>query len=350
MWHYAGRDTAIDLGSATVRMHVEDRGVVCREPSLLARSRRTGAILALGAPALRMVGRDPDVRLVRPIREGAPTETDEAEYLMRQLVRIHHRRRLMARPRLVITVPSGMTSVHYRALQFSAYQAGVRRLTVVPTPIAAAVGMGMTGRGHEIAVIADIGAELTDVGVIAFGGLVTSHTAAVGGADLDRAIIALVKREHGVDLSAEAAEAAKIAVGTVPTLGRHAVRRTVVDGRDLQSGLPRRLILTTSDVQRAIEGPVSRIVEAVHQGLRGCTPEVAGELLAVGITLTGGTSRLPGLEKLIQERTGLGACIGDASGDAAVIGAARVQRTNDSQKPARDVTPHPRLLRTVPQP
>src|SRR5437868_7959451 len=122
MWDYAGRDTAIDLGSATVRMHVKDRGIVCREPPLLARSRSTGQILALGVPAQQMVGRNPDITLVRPIRAGAPTGTDEAEYLLRHLVRTHHQRHYMARPRLIMTVPSGMTSVHYRALQFAAYQ------------------------------------------------------------------------------------------------------------------------------------------------------------------------------------------------------------------------------------
>ncbi|TDD94771.1 rod shape-determining protein [Actinomadura rubrisoli] len=349
MWDYAGRDTAIDMGSATVRMHVKDRGVVCREPSLLARSRRTGQILALGLPAQQMAGRDSDVALVRPIREGAPTETDEAEYLMRHLVRRHHRRHYMARPRLVVTVPSGMTSVHYRALQFSAYQAGARRLTMVPTPIAAAIGMGMTEAGPEIAVIADIGADLTDVGVIAFGGLVTSHTAAVGGSDLDRAIVALVRREHGVTLSAAAAEEAKIAVGAVPCVGRQPIRQAPVDGRDATTGLPRRVVVTTTDVQRAIEGPVSKIVEAVHAGLRGCSPEVSGELLSVGVTLTGGTARLPGLERLIRDRTGLDAWLGDDTGDAAVIGAADVLRTAGLNPPVQDATSRPHLLTTVPQ-
>ncbi|MBT2211635.1 MULTISPECIES: rod shape-determining protein [Actinomadura] len=349
MWDYAGRDTAIDFGSATVRMHVRGRGVVCREPSLLARSRRSGRILALGVPAQQMAGRSPDVRLVRPIREGAPTETDEAEYLMRHLVRTHHRRHYMARPRLVMTVPSGLSSVHYRALQFSAYQAGARRLTLVPTPIAAAAGMGLIESGPEIAVVADIGAEVTDVGVIAFGGLVTSHTAHVGGTTLDRAIAALVRREHGVALSPAAAEAAKIAVGAVPRIGRHPARQTSVEGREVVSGLPRRLVLTTTDVQRAIEGPVARIVEAIRTGLGGCSPEISGELLSVGVTLTGGSARLPGLDRLIRERTGLDAWLGDDTGDAAVIGAAGVLRAAGSPPSTRDITPHPQPLTTVPQ-
>lgn len=350
MWDFAGRDTAIDLGSATVRMHVEKNGVVCREPSLLARSRQTGRILALGTPAREMAGRNPDVTLVRPIREGAPTETDEAEWLMRRLVRHHHRKHYMARPRVVATVPSGMTPVHYRALQFAAYQAGARRLTLVPTPIAAAIGMGMTSAGRpEVAVVANIGADLTDVGVIAFGGLVTSHTAAVGGAAMDRAIIRLVRREQGVALSAAAAEQAKLEVGAVPPLGRRPARQTVVTGRDVASGLPRQVVLTTADVQRAIEVPLARIIEAIRAGLTGCGPEVSGDLLSVGVTLTGGCARLPGLDRLIRERVGLAARVGDETGDAAVLGAAEVLRSAGGEEPsARDSEPRPQVLTTVP--
>ena len=349
MWDFAGRDTAIDLGSATVRMHVKGRGVVCREPSLLARSRDTGRILALGAPAREMAGRNPDVTLVRPIREGAPTETDEAEYLMRHLVRRHHKRHYTARPRLVVTVPSGLTSVHYRALQFSAYQAGARRLTLVPTPIAAAIGMGMTSTVRpDITVIADIGADVTDVGVIAFGGLVTSHTAPVGGSALDRAIAALVRQEHGIALSLSAAEQAKLEVGAVPPLGRRPVRQTVVHGRDIATGMPRGVVLTTADVARAISGPVARIVDAISTGLSGCSPEISGALLGVGITLTGGCARLPGLERLIKDRTGLGARLGDDTGDAAVLGAGEVLRSAGTQEPsARAVSPRAHLLTTV---
>ncbi|MFA1544263.1 rod shape-determining protein [Actinomadura monticuli] len=351
MWDFAGRDTAIDLGSDTVRMHVRDRGVVCREPSVLARSRETGHILALGRPARQMAGRNPDVTLVRPIREGAPTETDEAEYLMRHLVRRHHRRHYTARPRLVVTVPSGMTSVHYRALQFSAYQAGARRLTLVPTPIAAAIGMGMTSSTRpEIAVIACIGADVTDVGVIAFGGLVTSHTAHVGGSSLDKAIVALVRREHQVTLSRTAAEEAKLAVGAVPPLGRRPVKQTVVTGRDIATGMPREIVLTTLDVGRAIAGPVAEIVDAIGAGLTGCAPEISGDLLSVGITLSGGCARLPGLDRLIRDRTGLEARLGDDTGDAAVLGAGEVLRSAGTQEPsARRSSPRPQVLTTLPE-
>lgn len=350
MLDFAGRDTAIDLGSATVRMHVENRGVVCREPSLLARSRQTGKILALGTPAREMAGRNPDVTLVRPIREGAPTETDEAEWLMRSLVRHHHNKFHMARPRVVATVPSGMSSVHYRALQFAAYQAGARRLTLVPTPIAAAIGMGMTSAGRsEIGVVAVIGADLTDVGVIAFGGLVTSHTVPVGGSSMDRAIAALVRREQGVTLSLAAAEQAKIEVGAVPPLGRRPAKQTVVTGRDVSSGLPRQVVLTTADVQRAIEGPLARIVEAVRSGLTGCGPEVSGDLLSVGVTLAGECARLPGIDRLVRERIGLAARVGDETGDAALLGAAEVLRSAGGEEPsARDSSPRPQLLTTVP--
>lgn len=298
-----------------------------------------------------MAGRNPDVTLVRPVREGAPTETDAAEYMMRALVRRHHRRHYTARPRLVVTVPSGLSSVHYRALRFSAYQAGARRLTLLPTPIAAAIGMGMTSAlRSDVTVIATIGAEVTDIGVIAFGGLVTSHTAFIGGAALDRAIVDLVRREHQVALSRSAAEAAKLAVGAVPPLGRRPVRQTEVNGRDIRTGMPRTVVLTTVDVGRAIAGPVAAIVDAIGAGVSGCSPEISGDLLSVGVTLTGGCARLPGLERLIRDRTGLTARLGDDTGDAAVLGAAEVLRSTRSQEPpARDTASHPQLLTTLPE-
>ncbi|WP_051712744.1 rod shape-determining protein [Spirillospora albida] len=350
MWTYAGRDTAIDLGSSTVRMHVAGRGIVCREPSVLARSRRTGRILALGTPALEMAGRDPDADLVRPVREGAPTDTDEVEYLMRRLVRRHLRRHYTARPRLVVTVPSGVNSVYARALEFSAYQAGARRVTLVPVPVAAAAGMGLITGGRAVAVVADIGAELTDVGVIAFGGLVTAHTVAVGGTHLDRAIAALARQEFGVALSPAEAEAAKLAVGTAPCPGRRPVRAVTVHGRDVETGLPRPVELTTRDVQGAIAKPVEEIVEAIRAGLRGCAPEIAGDLLSAGISLTGGSSRLPGLDRLIGDRTGLTAVVRDPTGDAAVIGAAEVHRAVGDRPELPDPRrPLARLTTSVPQ-
>lgn len=326
MWTYAGRDTAIDLGSSTVRMHVAGRGIVCREPSVLARSRRTGRILALGAAALEMAGRDPDAMLVRPIREGAPTETDEAEYLMRRLVRRHLRRHYTARPRLAVTVPSAVSSVYSRALEFSAYQAGARRVTLVPVPVAAAAGMGIRTDGPAVAVVADIGAELTDVGVIAFGGLVSAYTVPVGGTHLDRAIAALARQEFGVALSQAEAEAAKLAIGAAPRPGRRPVQAVTVHGRDVETGLPRPVELTTCDVQGAIAKPVEDIVEAIRAGVRGCAPEIAGDLVHAGISLCGGSARLPGLDRLITDRTGLTAVVRDPTGDAAVIGAAEVHR------------------------
>src|SRR5690606_3120222 len=338
MWDFAGRDTAIDMGSATVRMHLKDRGIVCREPSLLARCRRTGRILALGVPAQKMAGRNPDVTLVRPVREGAPTETDAAEYMMRALVRRHHRRHYTARPRLVVTVPSGLSSVHYRALRFSAYQAGARG---VGRP--AALRSGVT-------VSATSGAEVTDIGVIAFGGLVTSHTAFIGGAALDRAIVDLVRREHQVALSRSAAEAAKLAVGAVPPLGRRPVRQTEVNGRDIRTGMPRTVVLTTVDVGRAIAGPVAAIVDAIGAGVSGCSPEISGDLLSVGVTLTGGCARLPGLERLIRARTGPTARPGDDTGGAGVLRPAEAPRPTRSQEPpARDPASHPQLLTTLPE-
>ncbi|MFC6935879.1 MULTISPECIES: rod shape-determining protein [Actinomadura] len=326
MWTYSCRDTAVDLGSATVRMHLNGRGVVAREPAVLARSRQTGRILALGASARALAGRSTDISLIHPIRQGAPAEADETEYLLRHLVRTHHGRRYTAKPRMVVCVPSGLTPVQFDAVQAAAFQAGARRLSLVPTPLAAAAGAGLSVTDGEVVIVADIGAEVTDIGIIAFGGLVSSHMAKVGGASLDRAIIAQVRREHDVALSPVAAESAKLAVGSALPKGKQRTRRILVHGRDLASGLPRPVVLTGAEVQRAIARAVDAIVDAVRVGVGRCSPEISSDLLHSGLTLTGGTARLPGLDRYIRTETGLRAEAGQNAPDAAVLGAAAFLR------------------------
>ncbi|WP_329522383.1 rod shape-determining protein [Spirillospora sp. NBC_01491] len=326
MWEYSCRDTAVDLGSTTVRMHVRGRGVVAREPSVLARSRSSGRILALGSSAQELAGLTDEVSLIEPIRDGAPAEPDETEYLLRHLVRTHHRRRYTARPRMVVAVPSDLTPLQYEAVESAAYQAGARQLELVPTPLAAAAGSGPAGTGADVMIVADIGAYITDIGIIAFGGLVSSHMARIGGAALDRAIVAHVRREHEVLLSRAAAEAAKLAVGSVAPRGRQRTRQAMVHGRDLATGLPRPVVLTAAEINRAIAGAIAAMVDAIRIGIGRCSPEISGDLMSSGLTLTGAAARLPGLDRLIGTETGLRTRVGEDAADAAVLGAAEFLR------------------------
>lgn len=340
------RDTAVDLGSATVRVHVEGRGVVVREPSALARSVENGRIVAVGAAALELARKGAGVVLIRPVRDGVPAEAGETESMLRHLLRGHHRNRYLAKPRMAVAVPSGLTPVQAQAVRDAAYQAGARQLTVVPKPVAAALGADVPVHGADTAIVADIGAEVTDVGVITYGTLVGSHMVRVGGAALDRAIVSAIRREHGIVLPAVAAEAAKLAVGAAAPRGRRRNRQILVHGRDVRSGLPRSVVLSSDDVCRAIAAPVAAIVDAVRVGIGGCSPEIAGELMAAGLTLTGGTAALPGLDRLLHAETGLRTSVAANAADAAVTGAADFLRTPRERKTRSPAFQSPAFLLT----
>ncbi|MGI5166542.1 rod shape-determining protein [Spirillospora sp. CA-253888] len=305
------RAVAADLGSTTARLFVEGRGVVAVEPSMLARCAWTGRLLGAGAETEALMG--PGVKLVRPIRDGVPADPDGTEALLRGLLRRHLGKRYMAKPRLAITVPSTVTPLQYRAVQQIAYKAGARRVTVVPTPLAAA--RGAVERPN--AVIADIGAEVTDIGLLGCDGLVSAHGIMSGSAALNRAIVTLARREHDLLVSEEEADAAKLASGGV------------VRGRDVHTGMPREASLSAQEVRRVLAGPSAAIAEAVREGLAECPPDLAADLLNNGVTLTGGGARMPGLPELIREATGVPVRIADEPEEAAVKGAARFLRIED---------------------
>ncbi|MBW8486873.1 rod shape-determining protein [Actinomadura parmotrematis] len=348
---FPGRSTAIDLGSATVRVHVAGRGIVAAEPAALARCTETGRVLAIGRAAVDLAERRRGVRLVRPVRGGVPAEPDDTEAILRRLLRHHHRSRYLARPRMAITAPSLLTPLQREAVCEAAFRAGARKLTVVPKPLAAALGAGLPGPGSDTAVVADIGAHVTDVGLITFGGLAGSATAPVGGADLDRAIVSFVRTEHRLHISAAAAERVKTELGALAPRGRRRAQQILVHGRDVRTGLPRAEVLAADDVHAAIAAPVDAIVEAVTSGLASCSPDMAAELVSGGLTLTGGTAALRGLDRRVHEATGLPVRVAADPADAAVKGAAAMLALGGAS-PDPDVRSGRRgsLLPSPPQP
>ncbi|MFF5258356.1 rod shape-determining protein [Actinomadura viridis] len=317
------RATAIDLGSATVRIHVDGRGIVASEPSAVARARDTGRVLATGTSALALAGRERGVRLVHPIRNGVPAEAEDTEGMLRALLRSHLRGGYMAKPRMAVTVPSGINQVELGAVRAVAYGAGARRLTVVPTPIAAAAGAGLPAEGEDVAIVADVGAHVTDVGVVLSGELLSSNVALVGGSTMDQAIIAHTRREYGLVIAPVTAEAAKLSVGSAIAVDD---RQVLVHGVDVRTGLPHTAVLTSGEVHAAIAPALAAIVRAVHAAVTDCPPEMAGHFISAGITLTGGGARLPRLDELVQEETGLCARVAPNAADATVTGAAELLR------------------------
>ncbi|WP_033423919.1 rod shape-determining protein [Actinomadura flavalba] len=318
---FPGRGTALDIGSHTLRMHVAGRGIVASEPTALARCRRTGRTLAIGAPALEMAGTRGDVELVRPVRAGVPSDSDDVETLVRRLLRAHHRAHYLARPHMAVTAPSVQTPLQRRTIEEVAFRTGARKVTVVPKPLAAAIGAGLDF-DTDIVVVADIGAHVTDVGIVAFGGLVSSVTAPVGGAAFDHAIASWLRDERGLLIGDLVAETAKLAAAELEPRGRRRRRQALVHGKDVRTGLPRGEVVTTPELERAIQAPLQAIIDVVQRGLAECPPDMAGDLVTSGLTLTGAGARLPGLDRRLRRETGVQCNVAGNAPDAAVEGAA----------------------------
>lgn len=302
---FLARDTAVDFGTANTLIYIRNRGLVLDEPSIVAISRTTGKIVAAGTKAKWMVGRAPrDIDTVRPIRNGVIVDLDVARRMLRHFLQIAHGGRYLAKPRMVITVPVGVTPVERRAVTETAYDAGARRVDVIEQPVAAAYGTGLNITEPDGAMVVDIGAGTTDAAIMALGGIVVSHSVRVGGDDLDRALVNHVRRKRGLLLGERSAEDVKLAIGAMgadDSAPGHAETR----GRDLMTGLPRTVRISAEEMYEAISEPLDAIVNAVKTAFDQCPPELAVDLMDVGITLAGGGALLSGLLPNIRAATGM---------------------------------------------
>ncbi|MDP9496305.1 MAG: rod shape-determining protein [Actinomycetota bacterium] len=295
---------AVDLGTANTLVYVRGRGVVLNEPSVVAISTTTRGIVAVGTEAKRMIGRTPgNIVAIRPLKDGVIADFDTTERMLRYFIRQVHRPRTLARPRIVVCVPSGITGVEQRAVKDAGYQAGARKVYIIEEPMAAAIGAGLPVHEPTGNMIVDIGGGTTEVAVISLGGIVTSSSIRTGGDELDAAIMAYVKKEYSLMLGERTAEDLKIAIGSA--FPRPDEPQAEVRGRDLVSGLPKTVVVSAEEVRRAIEEPVNDIVDAVKATLDGCPPELAGDVMDRGIVLTGGGALLAGLDERLRHETGM---------------------------------------------
>ncbi|SEG91195.1 rod shape-determining protein MreB [Thermomonospora echinospora] len=318
------RDTTVDLGSRTARVHVRGRGVLA-VPSLLATSAQTGGFLAAGEKALAIRAQTPgDVLFSWPFEGGVPADPQAVQWLLRHLLRIAHRRRYLANPRLALAVPSQITDVQLRALSAAATSVGARWLAMVPVPLAAAIGAGLPLDEPRAVMVVDLGAVVTDIAVMSLGSIAAARTVRVGGQDLDEAIARHVREEKGVLLGADVAATLKARFGAGPQRG-FASAPFLVHGRDSDNGLPRPVMLSPADVTAAVSGPLDTLMEAIRTTLAACPPDMVCDLARDGVTLTGGGARLAGLTALVQARTGLPARVaGDDPANVVVLGAAEL--------------------------
>ncbi|MFE3460490.1 rod shape-determining protein [Nocardiopsis aegyptia] len=317
---FLGRDMAVDLGTANTLVYVRGRGIVLHEPSVVALNTSTGKIVAVGIEAKQMIGRTPhNITAVRPLKDGVIADFEITERMLRYFIQKIHRRRHFAKPRVIVAVPSGITSVEHRAVKEAGYQAGARRVYIIEEPMAAAIGAGLPVHEPTGNMVVDIGGGTTEVAVISMGGIVTSQSIRVGGDELDQAIMTFVKKEYSLMIGERTAEELKMAIGSAYPTGAEELHAEV-RGRDLISGLPKTIVMSESDVRQAIEEPVTTIIDAVRTSLDKCPPELSGDIMDRGVAVTGGGALLRGLDDRLLHETGMPIHVADNALDSVAIG------------------------------
>jgi len=299
-----GRDMAVDLGTANTLIYVRGQGIVLDEPSVVAVNVRDGRPLAVGLEAKRMMGRTPShIQAIRPLKDGVIADFDICEKMLRYFIQKVHRSRF-AKPRMVICVPSGITPVEQRAVKDAAEYAGARKPAyIIEEPMAAAIGAGLPVQDPAGNMIVDIGGGTTEVAVISLGGIVASQSVRVAGDELDEAIINYVKKEHSLALGEQTAEEVKFAMGSAWPLQEELTAE--IRGRDLLSGLPKTVVVSSQEIREALLEPVTTIVDAVKSTLDRTPPELAADIMEQGITITGGGALLTGLDVRLAHETGM---------------------------------------------
>ncbi|MEY2598592.1 MAG: hypothetical protein RLZZ244_2546 [Verrucomicrobiota bacterium] len=299
-------DIGIDLGTANTLVYVRDRGIVLREPSVVAVQAGTTRVLAVGDEAKRMLGRTPaNIVAIRPLKDGVIADFEMTEAMLSHfIVKVHGGKNLFRpRPRVVVAVPSGITEVEKRAVKDSALRAGAREVHLIEEPMAAAIGCGLPVQDAAGNMIIDIGGGTTEVALISLSGIVYSRSVRVAGDELDEAIVQYMKRAYNLMIGERTAEDIKIKIGSAYPLEREATME--VKGRDSVAGLPKTLTITSQEIREALLEPISTIVDSVRVALERCPPELSADLVDRGMVLAGGGALLRGLDKLLTEETGL---------------------------------------------
>ena len=326
-----GRDLAIDLGTANTLIYARGQGVVLNEPSVVAIDITDGRPVAVGIEAKRMMGRTPGrIKTIRPLKDGVIADFEVCEKMLRFFIQKVHASR-WSKPRMVICVPSGITGVEQRAVQDAAEYAGARKpVHIIEEPMAAAIGADMPVHEPSGNMIGDIGGGTTEVAVISLGGIVTAQSVRVAGDELDDAVMQWVKKEFSLAIGDRTAEEIKIHMGSAWPLDEELTAD--IRGRDLISGLPRTIPMTTEQVREALAEPVSAIVDAVKTTLDRTPPELAADIMEQGIMITGGGALLAGLDRRLSHETGMPINIAHNPLFSVVIGSGRALENIDAMR------------------
>lgn len=314
------RDIAIDLGTANTLIYVSGKGIVLNEPTVIALNRENGQVLAMGQEAFRMIGRTPGYIVAeRPLRRGAISDFDITERYIRLLMEKVGVRKRIPRPRALICIPSAITEVERRAVQEAAIAAGARSAHLIEEPIAAAIGAGLPIHEPTGNLVVDIGGGTSEVGVLAMGGVVVNKSVRVGGFDIDDAITRHIRKEYAIVVGERTAEQIKIAIGSAFPLAEE--EKAEIRGRDLATGLPKTVQITSEEIREAIADPVTQITQAVVSALSETPPELSQDILSRGIALTGGSGLLRGLEMRLSEECDVPVHLTDRPLECVALGA-----------------------------
>jgi rod shape-determining protein MreB len=301
---YFSNDIAIDLGTANTLVYLKGNGIVLNEPSVVAVDQKSKRVYAVGAEAKSMLGKTPDhIVAIRPMKDGVIADFEITEVMLREFIRKSQKKRFFIRPRIVISVPSGITEVERRAVTDSAQNAGAREVYLVSEPIAAAIGVGLPVDKPSGNMVIDIGGGTTEIAVIALNGIVTDISIRVGGDEMDEAIVGHIKKAYNLLIGDQTAEHVKMIVGSATKLKKE--EELEIKGRDLVSGIPKTLRISSIEIREALAEPVSQIVAALKTALEQTPPELAADIVDRGIVMTGGGSLLRGLDVLLKEETNL---------------------------------------------
>ncbi len=313
-----GTDIGIDLGTAYVLIYVKGKGIVLREPSVVAVKVRTNEVIAVGEEARRMIGRTPDsIQSIRPLRQGVISDYDATEQMIKYFIHKAIGYKLI-KPRIGVCVPSGVTEVEKRAVEDATKQAGARYVDTIEEPIAAAIGAGIDISRPCGSMIVDIGGGTTDIAIISLGGAVVKKSLKVAGDDFDEAIIKYIRKKYNILIGERTAEDIKINIGSV--YKREVSAEIDVRGRNLILGLPKNIVITSDEIRTALEEPITNIIDGIRAVLELSPPELASDISDRGMVLTGGGSLIYGLDKLIYDVTGINAVIADDAMSCVAVG------------------------------
>ena len=315
-------DICIDLGTASILVYIKGKGVVLKEPSVVAFDRDTNKIKAIGEEARLMIGRTPgNIVAVRPLRQGVISDYTVTEKMIKHFIQKAIGKRTFKKPRIAVCVPSGVTEVEKKAVEDATWQAGARSVDIIEEPIAAAIGAGIDIAKPCGNMIVDIGGGTTDIAVISLGGAVVSTSIKIAGDDFDEAIVRFMRKKHNLLIGERTAEEIKIKIGCA--FPRQEVITMDVRGRNLVTGLPKTITVTSEETEEALREATSQIVEAVHSVLEKTPPELSSDIAERGIVLTGGGALLQGLEELIESKTGINTMTAEDPMTAVAIGTGR---------------------------